>query len=51
MAGGLDVRTCLKRRVRLLIQSLDLVPVEPAHFCKGGEQFKGEQANAFVLIA
>ena len=44
------MRTCIKRCVRLLIQSLDLVPVEPAHFANGA-QFKGEQANAFVLIA
>ena len=51
MAGGPDVRTCVKRRVRLLIQSFDLVPVEPAHFCNWGVQLKGERANAFVLIA
>ena len=44
------MRTCVKRRVRLLIQLQDLVPVESAHFANGA-QFKGEQANGFVLIA
>ena len=34
------MRTCEKRRVRLLIQSLDLVPVEPAHFAMGERSLK-----------